>query len=210
MLAMNAYEVLRDVHHIGSPLVGRVTGCTEIEIYHGFPGGHVTLATTSNFPAILPYQYLSDDHSQFNSNLIPKLGAEIETVVFNFVDETLYLSARPRDLKSSTIHEWRDFYAYVSTLSIGSEITGVVEKAMPFGLFVNFGSPYIGLIDIGHTSFNGGRALPFDNDTWPTTGDSIRCTIGYIRFHNRQIGLGWIPDGGAEPNDATERRSRAF
>lgn len=175
---MNAYEVLRDVHPIGSPLVGTVTGVTEIEMSHGFPGGHVTLETASKFPAILPFQHLADDDAQFTPDLIPQVGSQIDTVVFNFVDGTLYLSARPNDLESSTIQAWRDFYAYVGTLSVGNEISGIVERAMPFGLFVNIGSPYIGLIDIGHSSFNGGHALPFDNAQWPNVGDHIRCVIG--------------------------------
>ena len=191
---MNAYEVLRDIHPIGSPLVGTVTGRTEIEMTHGSPGGHVTLDTSSEFRAILPYDHLTDDHSRFEPELIPNLGSQIATVVFNYVDGTLYLSAKPSDLKSSTIEEWRGFYAYVHTLSIGREISGVVQKAMPFGLFVDICSPYIGLIDIGHSSFNGGHPLPIDHMRWPHVGQSIRCIIGYIRFHNRQIGLGWIPD----------------
>jgi ribosomal protein S1 len=192
---MNAYEVLRDIHPIGSSLVGTVTGRTEIEMTHGFPGGHVTLDTTSEFRAILPYDHLTDNHLRFDPELIPNLGSQIATVVFNYVDGTLYLSAKPGDLKSSTIREWRDFYAYVNTLSIGREISGVVERAVPFGLFVNIGSPYIGLIDIGHSSYYGGHSLPFDHTTWPLVGESIRCSVDYIRFHNRQIGLGWIPDG---------------
>ena len=191
---MNAYEVLRDVHQVGSPLLGTVTGRTDIDMVHGFLGGHVTLATSSEYRAILPYQDLADDPSQFTPDLIPPIGSEIATVVFNFVDGMLYLSAKPKDLKPSTIELWRVFYAYVHTLKVGCEIIGVVEKAVPFGLFVNIGSPYIGLIDVGHTSINGGKALPFDQLAWPKLGDRIRCTIGYIRFHNRQIGLGWSPD----------------
>lgn len=77
---MNAYEVLRDVHPIGSPLVGTVTGVTEIEISHGFPGGHVTLETASKFPAILPFQHLADDDAQFTPDLIPQVGSQIDTV----------------------------------------------------------------------------------------------------------------------------------
>lgn len=190
--ALNAYEVIRDVHPIGSPLVGTVTGCTDIDMTYGMPGGHITLATSSKYRAILPYQHLMDDPSQFNSNLIPPIGADIATVVFNFVDGTLYLSAKPSDLKPSTIETWRAFYAYVHTLKVGSEIVGIVDKAMPFGLFVDIGSPYMGLIDIGHTSISGGQALPFDPTKWPKVGEKIRCNIGYIRFHNRQIGLGWL------------------
>ncbi len=170
--------------------MGAVTGLTEIEMTHGFPVGHVTLDTSSDFRAILPYSHLADDHSRFDPELIPRLGSQITAVVFNYVDGTLYLSAKPSDLKSSTIEEWRDFYAYVYSLSIGREISGVVQKAMPFGLFVDIGSPYIGLIDIGHATFNGGYPLPVDQTSWPNVGERIRCNIGYIRFHNRQIGLG--------------------
>ncbi len=191
---MNANEVLLDIHPIGSLLVGTITGRTEIEMTHGIPGGHVTLDTSSKFHAILPYDHLTDDHSRFKPELIPSVGSQVSTVVFNYVDGTLYLSAKPSELKSSTIKEWQDFYAYVHTLSIGREMTGVVQKSMPFGLFVDIGSPYTGLIDIGHSSFNGGHPLPFDHTRWPRVGERIRCNIGYIRFHNRQIGLGWIPD----------------
>lgn len=191
---MNAYEVLRDVHQIGSPLVGTVTGHTDIDMAYGLPSGHVTLATSSEYRAILPFQHLAEDTSQFNPDLIPPIGSEIAAVVFNFVDGTLYLSAKPDDLKPSTIEQWRAFYAYVHTLRIGCEIIGIVKKVVPFGLFVDIGSPYTGLIDIGHTSFSRGQALPFDHTAWPTVGERIRCTVGYIRFHNRQIGLGWLPD----------------
>ncbi|QDU89046.1 hypothetical protein Pla175_24320 [Pirellulimonas nuda] len=78
---MNAYEVLRDIHPIGSRLVGIVTGRTEIEMTHGFPGGHVTLDTSSEFRAILLYDHLTDDHSRFDPELIPNLGSQIATVV---------------------------------------------------------------------------------------------------------------------------------
>ena len=191
---MNAYDVIRDVHRIGSPMAGTVSHRTDLTILHGFPSGHLTLDTTSEFRAILPFAHLTDDHKSFSPELIPNVGDRLETVVFNFVEDTLYLSARPSDLKRSTIQEWQDFYAYVDTLSPGMEVMGVVERVEPFGLFVNIGSPYIGLIDIGHTAFNRGHALPYDNSEWPQVGDRIRCVLGYVRFHTRQIGLGWLPD----------------
>ena len=191
---MNPYDVIRHVHRIGSPITGTVIDRTAVELSHGIPSGYATLATASDFRAILPYDYLADDCSTFTPDLIPNVGDQIETVVFNFAYDTLYLSAKPSDLEVSTIQEWQAFYAYIDTLTIGREITGVVEQARPFGLFVNIGSPYLGLIDVGHTSFNRGHPLPFDNDAWPKVGQEIRCVIGYIRLHNRQIGLGWIPD----------------
>lgn len=130
--------------------------------------------------------------------MIPSIGSKIETVVSNFVDGTLYLSAKPHDLKSSTVQEWRDFYTHISALAVGHEITGIVEKKTSFGLFVNIGSPYVGLIDIGHLSFNRGHELPLDYDAWPKAGDNICCIIAYFRFHGRQIGLGWLPNGNIE------------
>ena len=126
--------------------------------------------------------------------LIPKIGDSVETVVFNFVDDTLYLSAKPHDLRPETIADWANYYAYIESLNLGDQTTGFVKQAMPFGLFVDLGSPYVGLIDIGHSPFSGGQRLPYDYEEWPKVGDQIRCNIGYFRFHNRQIGLGWIPN----------------
>lgn len=194
---MNAYEVIRNVHRIGSPLSATVIDRTILKMSGDSPMGHLTLATASEFHTILPYDFLTDDRSLFAPELIPQVGDQIETVVYNFVDGTLYLSRRPRDLQSATIREWQAFYDYVDTLTIGNQVMGVVAKAMPFGLFVNIGSSYLGLIDIGHKQFNLGRALPINDEAWPRTGDEIRCIIGYVRFHNRQIGLGWMPDQGA-------------
>ena len=65
---------------------------------------------------------------------------------------------------------------------------------MPFGLFIDIGSPFIGLIDIGHSNFNRGKKLSHNNSGWPKEGDSIKCVIAYYRFNDRQIGLGWTPD----------------
>jgi ribosomal protein S1 len=191
--ALNAYEVLRDIHPIGSQIRGVVSDCTDVQMLHGVPSGCATLATSSQFRSVLPYQHLVDDVSALNPVLIPKIGDSLETVVFDFVDDTLYLSAKPHDLKSETIAEWADYYAHIATLSVGGQVTGLVQRAMPFGLFVDIGLPYVGLIDIGHTAFNSGRRLPHDNAAWPKVGDQIRCSVGYFRFHNRQIGLGWLP-----------------
>ncbi len=187
---MNANNILRDVHPIGSQISGVVTECTDIELLHGFPGGRAKL---EDYRSILPYQHLVDDGAVFSRDLIPRIGDSVDTVVFNFVDDTLYLSAKPHDLRPETVAEWANYYAYIESLNIGDQISGFVKLAMPFGLFVDLGSPYVGLIDIGHSSFNGGQQLPYENDKWPQVGDPIRCNIAYFRLHDRQIGLGWIP-----------------
>ena len=165
---------------------------------HGFAGGHLTVdSADSEYKTKLPYQYLTDDGSSFLADAIPEVGQPIRAAVFNFVDDTLYLTAKPQDLTDETIDSWRQFYQYVDTLTVGDTITGVVAKSMPFGLFVDIGSPYVGLIDIGHTSISRGVQLPGDIGSRPKVGEEIRCIIGYIRFHGRQIGLGWLPEPGA-------------
>jgi hypothetical protein len=194
---MNAYEVLRDVHHIGSRISGTVIARDDPEIRHGIPGGHLRIRTESAYPALLPYSHLVDQISSFSQDIIPELGAHIDAVVFNFVDGTIYLSAKPSDLNDSAIQKWKQYYDYIESLSVGSEVTGVVEKAMPFGLLVNIGGPFPGLIDVGHTPINGGVQLSCDVSDWPAVGDQIQCRVAYFRFHNQQIGLGWLPEKGA-------------
>lgn len=195
---LNAHEILSDVHRIGSVINGTVVDRTEIHMSHGFAGGYLTVdSADSEYETILPYQHLIDDQSAFSPNVIPNIGEAIKAAVFNFVDETLYLTAKPQDLTDEAIDSWRQFYQHVDTLTVGDTITGVVAKSMPFGLFVDIGSPYVGLIDIGHTAINRGVQLPGDLDSRPKVGEEIRCIIGYIRFRSRQVGLGWLPESGA-------------
>ena len=198
---MHQQDILRYVHHVGSPVTGSVIDRTEVTMSHGSPCGHLTLRTASAYPAILSYDRLTDDRASCSPDLIPQIGDTLTAVVFNFVDDTLILTATPRDLAPASIAAWRQFYAYVDTLTVGEHITGVVTQVMPFGLFVNIGAPYRGLIDYGHTvmaaALNRGHALPHDYAAWPTVGDTIQCIIGYIRFRNQQIGLLWNPDRSA-------------
>jgi ribosomal protein S1 len=194
---MNAYEVLLKIHRIGSQISGTVTAREESNIVLGFVAGHARLQTEATYPALLPYSHLVDEPSSFAPNIVPEVGTRVDAVVFNFVDGTLYLSVRPKDLLEATIRKWREYYDYIESLAIGSTIKGRVEGVKPFGLFVNIGGPFIGLIDIGHLRFNGGIQLPCDQADWPKKGDEIQCTIGYFRLHNQQIGLGWLPGNGA-------------
>ncbi len=188
---MNAYEVLRDVHHLGSRISGTVLTREEPVIKHGVPFGNLAIKTDSAYPALLGYSALVDHPSMFSPMIIPEVGARIDAVVVNFVDGTLYLSARPSDLKESSVLRYQQYYDYIGTLTVGYVVPGVVKQSVAFGLFVDIGGPFIGLIDIGHTSFNGGDPLPRDRSKWPAVGDEIYCVISYFRFSNQQIGLGW-------------------
>jgi len=194
---MNAYEVLLITHRIGSRISGTVISREEPADFLGAAVGHARLQTEAAYPALLPYSHLVDHQSSFSPKIVPEIGAQVDAVVFNFLDGTLYLSAKPKDLSETTIRKWREYYDYIGSLAIGSIITGTVERVVPFGLFVNIGGPFIGLIDIGHLRFNGGVQLPFDPADWPNEGDEIQCNIGYFRLHDQQIGLGWLPANGA-------------
>lgn len=180
---MNQWEILRYVHKIGSPIKGTVIGFDEY--------GSVLLETGTVYQSRLALDLIEE--SSLKPNHLPYLGQEINTVVYNFVDGILYLSAKPSHTSSASIQEWQAFYDFIETLEMGSEITGIVSSTKPFGIFVNIcSSPYIGLIDVGHDRFNGGDRLPDDISIWPSKGDEITCRISYLRLHNRQIGLGWI------------------
>jgi hypothetical protein len=194
---MHAYDVLLKVHRIGSRISGTVVARDEPDGSLGTAAGQATLKTETAYPALLPYSHLVDELSSFSPKIVPQVGAKVEAVVFNFVDGILYLSAKPNDLSEATIRKWRDYYDYIGSLAIGAEITGRVQRVMPFGLFVNIGGPFIGLIDIGHVRFNGGVQLPYDPADWPKEGEEIHCNIGYFRLHDQQIGLGWLRVNGA-------------
>lgn len=183
---MEDWQILRFTHQIGSPLPG-------IVVAHDDRRKRLLIQTRAQLPAELPYDWLVDQGASTRPEL-PAVGQRIDTVVNNVVKGVLYLSARPHDLLPKTIAAWAAYYAYIDTLTIGSLVTGRVIKVQPFGLFVDIGGPYPGLIDIGHTDFNQGVRLPRDYALWPTEGATIRCRVSYMRLHNRQIGLGWVPE----------------
>jgi ribosomal protein S1 len=192
---MDSYQILKSIHKVGHTIVGIVNGYNEPIKRNGILiGGQVILKTKSEYQVLLPYDYLFDEKKEFNEELLPKIGSRIETVIKNHVDNSLYVSARPKDLEQSTIQEYKKFYDYIENNKEGQIVVGIVKKVMPFGLFVDLGSEFTGLIDIGHSDFNNGKKLPYDNSKWPKEGDTVRCVIAYYRFHNKQIGLGWIPE----------------
>ena len=182
---MEQWDILRYVHKIGSPIEGTVIGLDEY--------GSMLLETETGYKSLLPV--MSIDESSLIPVHLPTIGQKINTVVQNFVEEVLYLSARPSDTSTKSIQEWTSYYEFIDTLDIGKEVQGKVSSCQPFGLFVDIGAPYIGLIDIGHIHFNRGDDLPQNRLNWPVKGEKIICKVSYFRLHNKQIGLGWInPD----------------
>jgi hypothetical protein len=94
-----------------------------------------------------------------------------------------------RSLSGSASNErWEDFKA---SMPIGREVIGTVKVICPFGIFVDLGSEFLGLIDVGHSHFGSGVRLPKDPKCWPTRGSKIECYVNYFRDHDQQVGLGW-------------------
>jgi hypothetical protein len=196
---MDNYEVLLNHYRIGSEISGTVIARDEPALSHGMVFGNITLQTEAPYRVLLPYWHLVDEPSSYSTAMIQPIGARVRAVVFNFVDGTLWLSARPKDFSEATISRWKGYYNYIESLTIGSSVKGTVKSVRPFGLFVDIGGPFIGLIEICCCGIHGAMQLPFDYADWPKEGDEIRCVIVYFRLHNQQIGLGWLPASGAEP-----------
>lgn len=190
---MDSYQVLKSIHKVGHPISGTVIGYDDFVSVSGERFCGIVVETDSEFKSILPFDYLFDNPTEFDERLLPEKGVTIDMVVKNHVDDVLYLSARPSDTSQSEIEEYKHFYSFIESIETGDLKIGKVEKVMPFGIFVDLSIPYLALIDIGHSEFNGGERLPLDNELWPKEGDSIKCMISYFRFYNKQIGLGWIP-----------------
>lgn len=177
---MNSWEVVRFIHKIGSPIKATVSGFDEY--------GRVLLETETDYKSILTAHSVEDERSQ----QLLEIGEEIDTVVFNCVDEILFLSSRSIDISNQSVEEWQAYYKFIDTLELGTKVRGIVTSSKAFGIFVDIGAPYIGLIDVGHDRFNEGDRLPDDMSIWPRAGEGIDCRVSYFRLHNRQIGLGWI------------------
>lgn len=189
---MDSYEILKKVHKVGHPISGIVKGFEKYENLAGIESCGIELETDSIYQSILPFDNLFDESKPFREELLPPIGSEIKGVVKNHVDNCLYLSAKPSDLDEKQIQGYREFYKYVESIPEGTQKTGTVKLVKPFGIFVDLSLPFIGLIDIGHISFNGGKKLPYDPSLWPKEGESIECVISYFRFDDKQFGLGWI------------------
>ena len=83
---MDAYEMLLKTHRIGSKISGTVIACDEPSFGDGMVVGDVRVKTETAYPALLPYSQMVDEPSSFTPNMVPRVGARIDAVVFNFVN----------------------------------------------------------------------------------------------------------------------------
>jgi molybdopterin-binding protein len=183
---MDSYYVLKNIHKVGHIISGEVIGY-EKTIQNGYVFHQVELKTNSDYKAIIT-NWENDSLNDFN---IPKIGSKIDAVIKNHSDDVLYLSIHQSDFQK--IKEYQDFYEFIENINEREILKGKVVKVTPCGLFINLGWPYLGLIDIGHISFNKGKQLPLNFIHQIHEGDMIQSIISYFRFDNKQIGLGWYP-----------------
>ncbi|MGY3088904.1 hypothetical protein ACVWYF_001944 [Hymenobacter sp. UYAg731] len=191
---MDQYSILKTVHKVGHPISGVVTGYYMFDLGNGWRGCNIEMKTTSAFKSILPYSDLFDeyDYSSFDETLLPAIGSKLDMVVSNYVDGTLYLSAKPSDVDEKQVADFVNFYKITESLREGEIITGKVSKATSFGLFIELPFPYWGLIEIINQQFSDCELLPYNPSEWPLEGENIACKISSFRFHNRQIDLCWL------------------
>jgi len=117
-LELDSWSVVRHIYKLGSPMIGIVTFLDPVNRIYDIPCGFIHLDVSSEYHAILPYDSLSDELSKFNEPELPSIGDEIKTVVFNFVDGKLYLTA--------DYNFFKDAIAFV-TLNIGQEQNTVAQ-----------------------------------------------------------------------------------
>ena len=169
---MDSDQVKKTVYKIGHPLTGTVVGYEQPLNYNGLLyGAKVLLKTSSDYKIVLPFEYLFDEIKDFDASLFPELGRQMELVVMNHINDTLYVSSKPSSLEPEEIQKHKDFYEFMENNKEGSLISGIVTKATHFGLFVDLEAPGIGLVNIVNSKLHGGTKLPFNNSEWPKEGE---------------------------------------
>ncbi len=180
---MDSYEVIRNIHKIGHLISGKVIS---YEVFENDISRHadIELKTNSEFKSTIRILPLENDEQ------IPKVGSTINAVIVGHGYDTLYLSIDKKDFEN--VEDSKLFYQIIEELEENQIIEGRVLQVRPFGIFVDLSLPFLGLIDIGHVDFNRGERLPRDFNKKFKEGDKIKCIISYFRFHDRQIGLGYL------------------
>ena len=163
------FSVIRYEHKLGSPISGIVSSLDQIEVIDGsdYPSGCIHLKTKSLYPTILPYNlsgYGLEDLKNVDSSKFPSIGEKINAVVFNFVDGRLYLTSKPSELLDSRIKKWQQYYNYIDTIEIGEIVLGSVKRKEVFGLFIDIGSEFEGIIDIASSRIENTTQLPLDQN----------------------------------------------
>jgi ribosomal protein S1 len=181
---MDSYEVIRNIHKIGHLISGKVI---KYEIFEDDISRHadIELETDSEFKSTIRILPLENDEQ------IPKIGSTINAVIVGHGYDTLYLSVDKKDFEN--VEDSKLFYQTIDNLKENEIIEGTVLQVRSFGIFIDLSLPFLGLIDIGHIDFNKGERLPRDFSEKFREGDKIKCIVSYFRFHERQIGLGYLP-----------------
>jgi len=182
-------------YKIGHPLSVLVKKYVKRQIYDNLEVWEVEVEDAHNVKGIISYFNLFDGENPLEDNYLPPIGSSIDTVILNNNEELLDLSIKPSHLALERITQFKAFNQFMANTKLGTLITGKIRHTAPFGIFVELDNlPFLGLIDIGHSSFNGGPPLPLSQEEWPKEGTKIRCVISYFRPHDKQIGLGWMPE----------------
>ena len=75
-------------------------------------------------------------------------------------------------------------------LKIGQIIEGKVLAHWPFGIFVDIGRPFVGLVEIVNFKERGERMSPTE---YPALGSAIKCVVMQFADHNFQVRLSVRP-----------------
>lgn len=178
---------------IGHPTSGIVTGYTKR--YDRLSLYYIKLETDLGVAGTLAYSDLFDQETAFDEKLLPAIGSRIDTVIFNYNDSGLYLTAKPSALAPEVTQKYRQFYDYMDRTEIGEIVNGTVSSIQAFGVFVNIDHiPFNGLIEIVLCRHYKGKQLPDSQNDWPKADERIQCMVNYFRPEIPQIGLGWLPE----------------
>jgi hypothetical protein len=200
ILREEQWRDVQDRFPIGTLIEGIVSEWQFLDMAYRSPGYEVGTPDILMVEVELPFAAsilgwgFTDHLTDLSPEAYPRVGESIQAVICNYHDYHIYLSARPHDLVPESIQRWRQWHELLRTIHIGQVVTGTVTHVMHFGLFLELGLGFIGLIDIvGHTHYPG-QYLPRNPDHWPKVGDSLRCMIRYYQGH--EIGLSWMKDEG--------------
>ncbi len=182
---MNSYNILKNIHKVGHLISGVVLGYEKYDDF-GLVLHRIRLQTYSEFKCIATFY--ETEKEKLSEKQIPQIGSIINAVIKNHVDDTLYVSINSSDLQK--VEEYQRFYEFINNHKEGEILLGTVKKVVPFGIFIDLGYPYIGLIDGGHC--DNFKKLPQNFVEKIHEGDKIKCVIEYFRFKNKQIGLSYL------------------
>ncbi|MGH1366373.1 MAG: hypothetical protein ACRBF0_22625 [Calditrichia bacterium] len=200
MNANSHLHILMNVHKIGLPITGTVSRIIE-QPHSKSHNSHLPewaklpelkIDVDSPFHAKLPAHRLANTPEQAGSVILPKVGESIITIVENFVNDTLILSARPNELSKESIASWKHYHDFINYLELGQEIEGTVLRSEPFGLFININGPGMGIIDVALMKNLPGTPLPANPQGWPQSGDKITVCVNGFRLGNKQVEVGWV------------------